>query len=244
MQRMWLLRLLLIGVLLAAGVLPVAAERAYQSPFTGQIISPPPGSEIRGSVQIVGIANHPNFWKYDIYLLTGRAEDEWIPVVAGVQQKVESPAQLAVWDSTQVPDGEYILLLRVWDNSQGLQDFEFSPYNVANTRPADTPTPVATDTPLPPLPTVRPQTPTVVFDQPPTSTPRATATPGGPATVTPTSEPSALSSLKLDDWQDAFCSGAWLAAMLFGLWGIVWIIRQGVRWVVRRQWRKRFFPPQ
>ncbi len=234
MRRTWLIHLLLAGLVLLSVVPPALAQPTRQSPFVGQIISPQPNSEpLRGSVEIVGIASHPNFWKYDIYALTGRAQDEWIPIVTGVEQRVDSPSRLAVWDTTQVPDGEYILLLRVWDRDQGLQDFQFARYAVLNARPPDTPTPEAT--PTQPLPTVPPQTPTVLIEQPPTSTPRPSPTPGGPPTATPTSRPSALAGLNLGGWQDAFCNGALLVAALFALWGIVWILRQGVRWVLKRQ---------
>ncbi len=244
MRRVWPLRLMLAGIILLIGVVPVLARPARQSPFVGQIISPQPNSDpLRGSVEIVGVAAHPNFWKYDVYALTGRSEDDWIPVVTGVEQRIDSPARLAVWNTTQVPDGEYILLLRVWDRDQGLQDFEFAWYAVLNSVPPDTATPEATPTTPPPLPTVPPQTPTVLIEQPPTSTPRPTITPGGPATATPTPSSSALSSLKLGAWQDAFCSGAYLAAALFAIWGIVWIIRQGVRWALKRQRRKGLLPP-
>jgi len=244
MRRTWLVRLLLIGLFLLTGALPVAARPAQQSPFEGQIISPQPGSELRGSVEIVGFAKHPNFWKYDIYALTGRAEDDWTPIVTGVEQRVDSPARLAVWNTAAVPDGEYILLLRVWDRDQGLQDFQFAPFFVVNSKPADTPTPEASPTPLELLPTVPPQTPTVVIEQPPTATPRPSPTPGGPPTITPTAEPSALSSLEPGSWQDAFCNGVWVAVALFALWGVVWIIRQGVRWVLKQQRKRGLFPPR
>ncbi len=245
MRRALLLRLLLVGLFVLTGVSPVAARPLRQSPFVGQIISPLPNSEpLRGQVEIVGIATHPNFWKYDIYALTGRAEDDWIPIVTGVEVRVDSPARLAVWNTNQVPDGDYILLLRVWDRDQGLQDFQFFPYEVANLRPVDTPTPEATPTPIELLPTVPPQTPTVLIEQPPTATPRPTPTPGGPPTPTATPQPSALSALNLGAWREAFCNGATLAAALFALWGIFWILRQGVRWVVNRQRRKGLLPPR
>jgi hypothetical protein len=245
MRCTWSLRILLAGLFFLAGVAPVAASPSQQSPFVGQIISPQPNSEaLRGSVEIVGIATHPNFWKYDIYALTGRAEDDWLPVATGVEQRVDSPARLAIWDTTRVPDGEYILLLRVWDRDQGLQDFQFAPYAVANSRPPDTPTPAATatDTP-PPLPTLAPQTATVFIEQPPTSTPAPTATPGGPVTPTPTPQPSVLSALNIGGWQDAFCNGALITAAIFALWGVVWILRQGARWVIKRQRSKGLLPP-
>lgn len=241
MRRTLPLLVVWVGWITLTSVLPVSA---WQSPFVGQIISPQPNSEpLRGTVEIVGIANHPNFWKYDIYALTGRAEDEWIPVVTGVEQRVESPARLAVWDTTQVPDGDYILLLRVWDRDQGLQDFQFVTYEILNSRPPDTPTPEATATPRELLPTLPPQTPTVVIEQPPTSTPRPSPTPGGPPTATPTAGPSAFSALNLGDWQKAFCNGALLAAALFALWGIVWILRWGLRWAWKRQRSKGLLPP-
>ena len=244
MHRIWLTRLLLAGLFLLTSMLPVAAHPQRQSPFEGLIMSPQPGSELRGSVEIVGFAKHPNFWKYDIYALTGRAEDDWLPVAMGIEQKVETPARLAVWDTTAVPDGEYILMLRVWDRDQGLQDFQFAPYFVVNSRPVDTPTPQASPTPMEILPTMPPQMPTVLIEQPPTSTPRPSPTPGGPPTVTPTPEPSALSSLNLGGWKDAFCNGIWLAVALFALWGVVWIIRQGVSWVLKWQRKKGLLPPR
>ena len=245
MPPRWLVRLYVVGLFFLASATSILALPAQQSPFVGQIISPQPNSEpLRGAVEIVGIATHPNFWKYDIYALTGRPEDDWIPVVTGIEQRVDSPARLAVWDTNQVPDGEYILLLRVWDNDQGLQDFQFLPYRILNSRPPDTPTPEASATPIELLPTVPPQTPTVLIEQPPTSTPRPTPTPGGPSTPTPTAQPSALSSLNLGGWQDAFCNGALLAAGLFALWGVVWIARQGIRWVLKRQRRGGLLPPR
>jgi hypothetical protein len=176
--------------------------------------------------------------------LTGRVEDEWIPIAVGIEQRVDSPARLAVWDTNQLPDGDYILLLRVWDRDQGLQDFQFFAYAVLNSRPADTPTPEATATAIELLPTVPPQTPTVLIEQPPTSTPRPTPTPGGPPTATPTPRSSALAGLNLGAWQEAFCNGATLAAALFALWGIFWILRQGVRWAIKRQRRKGLMPPR
>lgn len=241
MRRIWPLYLSLAALFLLLSAAPIAA----QSPFIGQIISPQPNSEpLRGSVEIVGIATHPNFWKYDIYALTGRAEDEWISIVTGIEQKVESPSRLAVWDTTQVPDGEYILLLRVWDRDQGLQDFQFSRYAVLNSRPPDTPTPAETPTPTQALPTVPPQTPTVMIEQPPTVPSRPSSTPSGPPTVTPTSGPSTLSGLNVGGWRNAFCDGVLVAAALFALWGILWILRQGVRWVLKRQRRKELLPPR
>ena len=244
MRATWPVRLTLVGLFLLMLGLPVAARPAPQSPFEGQIISPQPGSELRGNVEIVGFAKHPNFWKYDVYALTGRVEDEWIPIATGVEQQVETPARLAVWNTTTVPDGEYILLLRVWDRNQGLQDFQFHPYYVVNSKPLASPTPVASPTPLEILPTVPPQTPTVVIEQPPTATPLPTPTAGGPPTVTPTARPSALAALDMSSWKDAFCSGVWLAVGLFALWGVVWLIRTGVRWVLKQQRKRRFAPPR
>jgi hypothetical protein len=244
MRRTLFLQGLLAGLFVLSGVVIAVASPAEQSPFVGQIISPQPNSQpLRGSIEIIGVAGHPNFWKYDIYVLTGRAEDDWIPLVTGVEQRVDSPARLAVWDTTRLADGDYILLLRVWDRDQGLQDFQALYYTVANNQPPDTPTPAETPTGTPlPLPTMPPQTPTVLIEQPPTSTPRPTATPGGPATPTPTPQPSVLAALNLGGWQDAFCNGAVITAALFAVWGVVWTVRRGLRWVVKRQRRRGLVP--
>ena len=236
--------LVCLSLLICLLLWTIGAPAIAQSPHVGQIISPQPGSDLRGSVQIVGIATHPNFAKYDVYALTARAGEDWIPVVTAVEQKIDSPAQLAVWETTQVPDDVYTLLLRVWDKDGGLQDFLFAPFNVVNSRPVETPTPEATSTPEVILPTVPVQTPTVMIEQPPTATLRPSATPGGPATSTPTPEPSVWSTLNAAGWMDSFCSGAWLVAALFALWGIVWIIRQGVRWALKYQRKKGLLPPR
>ena len=245
MRHRRLLCLLLGGLCILTVALPANARPAQQSPFVGNIISPQPNSEpLRGTVEIVGIAAHPNFWKYDIYALTGRAEDEWIPIVAGIEQKVESPSRLAIWDTTQVSDYDYILLLRVWDRDQGLQDFQFERYTVLNSRLPDTPTPEATPTPVEVLPTLPPQIPTVLIEQPPTSTARPSPTPGGPPTATPTASPSVLSGISLGEWQSAFCNGALIAGALFAVWGVVWLVRGGARWVWKRQRGKGLLPPR
>lgn len=242
MRRTWLMCLsLLICLLSLTAGAPAAAQEG--SPFVGNIISPQPGSELRDSVQIVGMASHPDFHKYDVYAYID-VHNEWIAIATAVEQKIDSPAQLAVWNTTQVPDGQYTLLLRVWARDGGLQDFVFVPYNVVNSRPVDTPTPEATPTPEVVLPTVPPQTPTVVIEQPPTATPRPTATPGGPPTLTPTAEPSALSALNVAGWWNSFCSGAWLVAAVFAMWGIVWLVRQGVRWFLKYQRKKGLLPPR
>jgi len=245
MRRTWPVYLLLVVIFLLITAVPVTARPNRQSPYVGQIISPQPNSDpLRGSVEIVGIATHPNFLKYDVYVLTGRAEDDWIAIVTGVEQKVESPSRLAVWDTTQIPDGQYLLLLRVWDRDGGLQDFQFQFYSVLNSRAPDTPTPEVTPTATQSLPTVPPQTPTVLIDQPPTATAPPMPPPGGPSTVTPTSEPSPLSALNTTGWRDAFCSGVWLVTALFAVWGMIWILRQGLRWFFKRQRKRGLLPPR
>ncbi len=241
MQRvgfMSLITLLLCGLVIVS---PVVARPAQQSPYNGQIISPAPNSEgLRGQVEIIGVATHPDFAKYDVFVLTGRPEDDWIQIATS-EQRVDSPALLAVWDTTQIPDGSYILLLRVWDKSGGMQDFPFSFYTVANNQPTEPPTPEPTSTAPPP--TIPVQTPTVIIEQPPTATSRPSPTPGGPPTATPTPEPSVLSNLEVSAWQQAFCNGATIVAGLFALWAIGLILRAGVRFGWKQLRQKQYLPP-
>ena len=167
---------------------------------------------------------------------------EGTPIVKAIPEK--DLANEYTWDTTQVPDYEYILLLRVWDRDQGLQDFQFERYAVLNSRPPDTPTPEATATPFELLPTLPPQTPTILIEQPPTATARPSPTPGGPPTATPTASPSVLSSINLGDWQAAFCNGATIAGVLFAVWGAVWLVRGGARWIWKRQRGRSLLPPR
>ena len=172
---------LLASASLALGVwaAPVAQE-------TRPVIAQPAqDTAVRGAVQIVGSATHPQFQKYQIYFAPWPvpSDDSWAFV-----SEAFSPQQLGLlgaWDSRTVTDGTYALRVRVVKQDGNYLDSDPRRVLVANTRPIESPTPAVTDTPEP-LPTEPPATPTIVVAVPtvaekstaaPTSTPEPKATP-------------------------------------------------------------------
>ncbi|HXF70611.1 MAG TPA: hypothetical protein VNK89_12490 [Thermoflexus sp.] len=193
-----------------------------------QVISPPRDQPVWGTVDIVGIATHPNFAKYDVAILDAHDfSKEWRWLVQGRAVRADTPTVLATWDTRLFPDGEYVILIRVWDQGGGWQDFLFPGYRVANAQPTPTPTePIA--------PTIEPEptgtfaiTPTVQIELPPTATP-------GP---TPTSIPGlrrpSEDGLGLEALLGAFFTGVRWTFTLFGVWGAFLLLRWGWRW-----WRR------
>lgn len=216
--------LALIGLF---GLLGFDLARA-QSDFQAQVISPPRDQPVWGTVDIVGIATHPNFAKYDVAILD--AQDftkEWRWLVQGRSVRADIPTVLATWDTHLFPDGEYVILVRVWDQGGGFRDFLFGPYRVANAQPTPTPTEVV-------APTIEPEptgsfviTPTVQIELPPTATPGPTVTPMPGVGLT-----SGRDRLGLEAILSAFFAGVRWTFILFGLWGSFLIFRWG--W---RRWR-------
>ncbi len=206
-------------------------DRAWaQGDFQAQVISPPRDQPVWGVVDIVGIATHPNFAKYDVAILDAHDfAKEWRWLVQGRPVRADAPTVLATWDTRLFPDGEYVILVRVWDRGGGFRDFLFPGYRVANAQPTPTPTEVVAPT-IEPEPTGTPVlTPTVQIELPPTATP-------GP---TPTSIPGTRSNagsdrLGFDALLGAFFTGVRWTFTLFGIWGMILALRWG--W---RQWRHR-----
>ncbi|MGH2543495.1 MAG: hypothetical protein ACRDIB_11880, partial [Ardenticatenaceae bacterium] len=177
--------------LLPASVVVAAPLLQYQ----GAITSPREDAVLRGQVAVNGTADHPEFWKYEVRVTPGQnpgvRDDQWYRVV--VRESPVINGQLAVWDTTVIPDGVYTLRLRVVRRDGNWQDFDVFPLNVANTvppPPTSTPIPPPTETPPPP-PTSIPETATPSPSPSPEFSPTplvlATLTPFGetPATLTP-----------------------------------------------------------
>lgn len=170
--------LIITCLLLLPGRLQAAPTLQYQ----GEVSSPRPNAVLRGQIVINGTANHPDFWKYEIRVVSGlnrnASDDQWLRLVVREQAVVNN--QLAVWDTTLVPDGVYTLRLRVVRRDGNWQDFDIQPLSVANVVP-----PTATDSP----PTEPPGTPTPDPSLSPTPanspTPLASPTPFFVPTLTP-----------------------------------------------------------
>ncbi|WP_376792271.1 hypothetical protein [Thermoflexus sp.] len=220
-----------IGLIWISLALPLGSPGVWaQGDFQAQVISPPRDQPVWGTVDIVGIATHPNFAKYDVAILDAHDfSKEWRWLVQGRSVRADTPTVLATWDTRLFPDGEYVILIRVWDQGGGWHDFLFPGYRVANAQPTPTPTePIA--------PTIEPEptgtfamTPTVQIELPPTATPGPTPTP-----IPGLRQPLPGSSLGLEALLGAFFTGVRWTFTLFGVWGTLLLLRWGWRW-----WRRR-----
>ena len=78
-----------------------------------EITSPRPNAILRGTVSIQGTASVPDFWKYEVQFAPGLnpPNNAWSVLI--VREEPVINGQLAVWDTTTVPDGTYTLRLRV-----------------------------------------------------------------------------------------------------------------------------------
>lgn len=185
-----------VGALLLLLAEPIGSAAAPPLQYQGSVASPRSGSVVRGSVSVIGTANHPEFWKYEIRVVPGQnpgiGDDQWYRVI--VREEPVLNGQLAVWDTSVLPDGLYTMRLRVVRLDGNWQDFDVLPLTVANSTPptATLAPPTATSPPPPPpSPTtavIASATPTVVLASPtpsPTATPAQSPTPLTLATLTP-----------------------------------------------------------
>ena len=147
------------------------------------ITSPKPGDILRGQVDIVGNMNVPNFASAELaFSYASNPADSWFTIQT-FSQPVQEPV-IAVWDTTALTDGDYILHLRVLLQDGSSQDVVVSDLKIRNDVPLPTVSPTTTlpaqfSTSLP-APTIQPVTALPTFPSP-------TSLPANPASVTSTS---------------------------------------------------------
>jgi hypothetical protein len=155
------------------------------------ITSPQPGDVLRGQVEITGNMDVPNFAFAELaFSYASNPADSWFTI-----QTFPQPVQnltLAIWDTTPLTDGDYILHLRVFLQDGSSQDIVVSDLKVRNDAPPATEVPTATESSefitINPLPisslvgtsTVQPVTAIPSFPSP-------TSLPANPASVTSSS---------------------------------------------------------
>jgi len=138
------------------------------------ITSPAPGDAISGEVTVTGTTDILGFSSSQLdFSYASNPTDTWFTLQTSTQPVVDSP--LAVWDTTLISDGNYILRLRVTLDDETFQETTVQ-VKVQNDMPILTPTPIVTSTPNQ-LDSQIP-TPFLVASSPtPTLTPRPTPTP-------------------------------------------------------------------
>ena len=105
-MRLYPLILLILQILLLSAIAPAVLAD------DGGISAPANGAAVGGAVAVTGVANGPDFAKWQLDLLPAGAADQAGTIAVG-ETPVESPSLLASLDTTSLPDGAYILRLRV-----------------------------------------------------------------------------------------------------------------------------------
>jgi hypothetical protein len=173
------------------------------------LTSPQPGDVLRGQVEIFGNMDVPNFSSAELSFSFSGSDpaESWFIIQTFPQPRLESP--VAVWDTSSVTDGDYVLHLRVFLLDGSIQDATISDLKIRNEVI---------------LPT---ETPTEVFDisTPFTSVEDVTAVPVLPTQTLsftqPTSRPSNPASLNRGEITSTFTRGALVTLLSFGL---IWMI--------------------
>lgn len=194
--------------------LPIAMLKAFllltflfQNPGV-TLTSPQPGAELRGQVEIFGAMDVPNFSSAELSFSFASSDsaDSWFLIQTFPQPKTDSP--IAIWDTTAVTDGDYVLHLRVFMQDGSSQDASITDLKIRNDVALSTVTPtevleISTSLiPVEETPVIIQPTQTLLFIQP-------TALPMNPA------------SLNRDEITSTFIRGALITLLFFGL---IWFV--------------------
>lgn len=218
------------------------------------ITYPSSGAVLSGEVTIQGTATHPNFQSYGVLYATGSqvtAETSWkmeSPIVWDQRSMVVNGV-LGTWDTTQVPNGAYVMALVMYEVGNETPQVHFINNLTVNNEEA-TPTPEPTATPAPvevdpgtdegegePL---APPDSAPTLEQPPTATPQPTPT----LDVTTVEEEddggggglfSGGDLFSVDAVKEAFTLGVQLAFLLYAA-GMLYVLAKAViRYYLRQQ---------
>jgi penicillin-binding protein 1C len=92
------------------------------------IYSPGGGAPVAGTVGIQGVANLPDFWKWQLDLLVGGQTATFLAVG---EQPAASPSSLMAWNTANFPNGEHVLRLRVVHRDGNYEEY-FTRVTIAN----------------------------------------------------------------------------------------------------------------
>ena len=193
-----------IRFLLLFTLLLIAAQD--QSSVT--ITSPADGDRVAGEVTITGTTDILGFASSQLdFSYVSDETGTWFALGTSSQPEIDSP--LAIWDTSLITDGDYILRLRV-NREDGTFEEATVQIKVQNDAPILTPTPLVTSTPN----QLEPQLPTpflVAASPTPTLTPRPT----------PTSLPTNAASLNRTTIYTSLGRGALVILGLFLFAGLI-----------------------
>lgn len=242
MFRRALLPIVVILMCLAIAIPSIAAPY-LQGDLRLEIISPAAGSQIRGTVPIVGSAVVPNFQFYKVEWGIGPNPAQWALIGSLHDQQVTNN-QLEVWNTNVVPDNTYTLRLTGVKNDGNWEEFYVRNLQVANSAPQATATPTETPTPegtLTATPTPADETPEASAEATPEGktgpseapttgvqiiAPTAALMQPTPTAIATDEESTGLLPFDTESLKDAFVFGALAMGAVFVLVGVVFGIRR------------------
>jgi hypothetical protein len=183
----------------------VAALQVWAAPLAQEpkpvIAQPDEDAVVRGVVQIVGSAVHPQFQRYELYYAPSPVPSDQAWIFIGDAHFQQQPlGLLGTWDSRSVPDGTYALRVRVVKQDGNYNDGDPRRVLVANTRPVATATPEVAEAPTAEptaVPTELPATATIVVEVPAIESPTPIATSAPEPSPTPILTSGAVDSTPL-----------------------------------------------
>jgi len=249
------LRIVQVLVLLAVCLRALPLRPGLAAPLSQDsvmtITFPSEGSTLSGQVEIQGTATHPNFNSYGVLYASGArvtGDTAWkldAPIAWDVRTMVVNGV-LGTWDTTQIPNGQYVLALVVYEVGNETPLVHFI-NNITVLNEETTPTPEATATPDAEQPGTGDETgeagpppaaPTIV--QPATATPRPTATMGAPTAAGEDENgddeggllPTGI--LSIDAVKEAAKTGVSFAFLLYAIGMLYVLAKAAIRYYLRQ----------
>ncbi len=238
MKRPLIVAILVTVSLIAAGSALAAPLAQEQKPTTAE---PKADAAVRGVVQIVGSATHPQFQRYELYYAPFPVPSDQAWIFIGDAHYQQQPlGLLGTWPTSSLPDGQYALRVRVVKQDGNYIDGESRRVQVANKRAVESPTPLPTFESAPTaVPTVA-STPTLVA-APTIAAPKAAATPKPAATpilqLTPGSGTPAPGGSELFSAARLLDTAKKAAAYTFAAFAAIGVFF-AVKWLLAWLWHK------
>lgn len=216
---------------------------APQQQIAYDITYPTDGMTVSGVVEIRGSARHSSsHWWYNVSYSPGPQETattQWVQLVFVENMPPVDNGTLAIWDTTTVPNGVYVIALTVYgEGDQQYWQKIVRNLTVNNAQPVATPG-AEQPTPESTMPTVGAGvTPTMVsVEQPATSTPRPTTGEGEeevPGAASPGESEESDVLFDAGALRGAFCTGGQITLMMLLLWGLYVTTKALIRWYLRQ----------
>jgi len=225
-----ILWLLALALTVGAGVSLSGTPRAQaQDQGVAVITSPLEGALLTGLIPITGSATHPQFTRYELaFGYSPNPTDTWFSLQAPATSQVINEV-LAVWDTTKITDGLYVLRLRVFYGEGAYLETFVANVRVQNSTPAAPTLPPPTAGPAATA-TLAASATAPIIELPPTATARATTVGGGSASGGDPAADVPAGRINTDMIGAAFFDGVRLTVAAFLILAVYASLRAVLRW--------------